>query len=79
MSENQSKDDPTDNDVEDKASNKKPTIKLFSTTKLHLMEKDELIPYIVCLHKRIRMFVKRCRMYKEKVAKLVSRGRIGDL
>lgn len=71
MTENESNVNTKEDKAHPHPKNKKTTIKLLSTVNLNLLEKDELVPYIIGLHKRIRLLVKRCKMYREQVSKLV--------
>lgn len=50
----------------------KSRIKFLSVTNFHNLKREEIYKYILRLHKRIRMLIKKCRRYRNKVAELVS-------
>lgn len=46
--------------------------RFLTETNLHNVRREQIFFYIVSLHKRIRLLVKKCKRYREKILKLVS-------
>lgn len=46
--------------------------RFLSETSLHNVRRDQIYFYILSLHKKIRLLLRRCKKYREKILKLVS-------
>lgn len=46
--------------------------RFLSETSLHNVRRDQIYFYILSLHKRIRLLLRKCKKYREKISKLVS-------
>lgn len=46
--------------------------RFLSETSLHNVRRDQILCYILSLHKKIRLLLRRCKKYREKFLKLVS-------
>lgn len=66
-----------------KATLKKPKkmfkFRFLSETSLHNVRRDQIYFYILSLHKKIRLLLRRCKKYREKILKLVSFLAFGNI
>lgn len=46
--------------------------RFLSETSLHNVRRDQIYFYILSLHKKIRLLLRRCKKYRENLLKLVS-------
>lgn len=46
--------------------------RFLAETSLHNVRRDQIFYYILSLHKKIRLLLRKCKKYREKILKLVS-------
>lgn len=47
-------------------------VRFLRETNLHKLKREDIYKYIVSLHKRLRLLLKKCKKYRERLTKLVS-------